>query len=63
MASSPAGPTRATGAAGQDLLDRVREQVAEVETRLVSGLNAREAKEFRRYVTLCHAALADKPPH
>jgi len=50
-------------AAGQDLLDRVREQVAEVETRLVSGLNAREAKEFRRYVTLCHAALADKPPH
>ncbi len=48
---------------GQELLDRVRDDVAELEQRMVSQLNPRDAARFRAYVVACHAALADRPSH
>ncbi|MFJ9779623.1 MarR family winged helix-turn-helix transcriptional regulator [Amycolatopsis sp. NPDC101161] len=48
---------------GQELLDRVRDDVAALEERMVSQLNPRDAARFRAYVVACHAALADRPSH
>jgi DNA-binding MarR family transcriptional regulator len=48
---------------GERVLDRVRDQVTELEARMVSGLGPYETDDFRHYVGLCHAALADRPPH
>ncbi|MCR6488472.1 MarR family transcriptional regulator [Amycolatopsis sp. OK19-0408] len=49
--------------AGQDVLDRVRDDVAAVERRMVAGLGRGDAGRFREYVVACHAALADRPSH
>ncbi|SEF20054.1 DNA-binding transcriptional regulator, MarR family [Amycolatopsis pretoriensis] len=46
---------------GQELLDRVRDDVTALEERMVSQLNPRDAARFRAYVVACHAALADRP--
>lgn len=50
-------------AAGQDLLDEVREAVRSVETRMLSPLTPAEAADFQRYVTTCRTALSSAPPH
>ncbi|WP_235022710.1 MarR family winged helix-turn-helix transcriptional regulator [Amycolatopsis alkalitolerans] len=49
--------------AGQRVLDRFRDEVAALEESAVSGLRGEEAAAFRRYVRVCHAALAERPPH
>ncbi|MEV4145694.1 MarR family transcriptional regulator [Amycolatopsis sp. NPDC049691] len=48
---------------GQELLDRVRDDVTALEHRMVSQLDQRDAARFRAYVVACHAALADRPSH
>jgi DNA-binding MarR family transcriptional regulator len=48
---------------GRKVLDRFREPVAELEARMLSGLGPHETDDFRHYVGLCHAALAERPPH
>lgn len=48
---------------GQELLDRVRDEVTALEHRMVSQLDQRDAARFRAYVVACHAALADRPSH
>lgn len=50
-------------AAGEEVLDRVRDDVAALEQRMVSALNPRDAARFREYVVACHAALSDRPSH
>lgn len=50
-------------AAGQELLDEVREAVDAVEARMLSPLASAEATELRRYVMLCRAALSESAPH
>jgi len=49
--------------AGRELLDRVRDDVAEVETLMLSGLDPEEAETLHRYLATCRAALASAPPH
>jgi DNA-binding MarR family transcriptional regulator len=53
---------RLTGA-GEEILDRVRDDVAALEERMVARLNSRDAARFREYVVACHAALSDRPSH
>jgi DNA-binding MarR family transcriptional regulator len=48
---------------GQELLDRVRADVAAVEARMLSPLAADEAEDLRRYVAACRSALSSSPPH
>ncbi|MEU4253511.1 MarR family transcriptional regulator [Amycolatopsis sp. NPDC026612] len=50
-------------AAGRELLDRVRADVAAVEERMLSPLGADEADDLRRYVTACRGALSNSLPH
>jgi DNA-binding MarR family transcriptional regulator len=42
---------------GRDLLDRYRDQVERLESRMVAGLTPVQADDLRRYVVLCRAAL------
>lgn len=48
---------------GQELLDRVRGDVAAVEERMLSALSPGEAEDLRRSVVACRGALAGAPPH
>ena len=48
---------------GQEVLDRVRDDVAALEQRMLAQLNPRDATRFRAYVVACHAALSDRPSH
>jgi DNA-binding MarR family transcriptional regulator len=48
---------------GVALLDRLRDDVAAVETRMLASFTAEEADEFRRFLTTCRGALAERPPH
>ena len=48
---------------GRELLDRVRGDVDEVETQMLSALTTAEAEALHRYLTTCRAALASAPPH
>jgi DNA-binding MarR family transcriptional regulator len=48
---------------GRALLDSLREQVAGIETRMLSALSPAEADDLRRHVTACRGALASNPPH
>ncbi|WP_372662204.1 MarR family winged helix-turn-helix transcriptional regulator [Amycolatopsis kentuckyensis] len=48
---------------GQEVLDRVRDDVAALEQRMLAQLAPRDAARFRAYVVACHAALADRPSH
>jgi DNA-binding MarR family transcriptional regulator len=50
-------------AAGQELLDEVRGQVAAVEARMLTGLTRREATDLRRHLAQCRAALSATRPH
>ena len=47
---------------GHELLDRFRDEVRQVEARMVSPLTPAEAEDLRRYVVLCRAALETRPP-
>ncbi|MEU8636460.1 MarR family transcriptional regulator [Amycolatopsis sp. NPDC048633] len=49
--------------AGEEILDRVRDDVVKLEQRMVAQLNPRDAARFREYVVACHSALADRPSH
>lgn len=48
--------------AGRDLLDQVRGDVYEVETRMLAPLSTDEAEALHRYLAICRAALASAPP-
>lgn len=48
---------------GRLLLDSLRDEVAGVETRMLSALSPAEADDLRRFVTACRGALASTPPH
>jgi DNA-binding MarR family transcriptional regulator len=48
---------------GEEILDRVRDDVVALEQRMVSRLSPRDAARFQEYVVACHAALADRPSH
>ena len=48
---------------GQELLDRVRADVAAVEDRMLSTLAPDEAEDLRRSVVSCRGALAGAPAH
>ena len=48
---------------GQELLDRVRADVAAVEERMLSALAPDEAEDLRRSVVSCRGALAGAPAH
>jgi DNA-binding MarR family transcriptional regulator len=50
-------------AGGRQLLDRVRAEVDAIEQQMLSPLAASEAKDLRRLVTACRAALSSAPPH
>ena len=45
-------------AAGQDVLDRYRDQVAMLEARMVAGLSRPQIASMRRSLRACHANLA-----
>ena len=47
---------------GQELLDRFRDDVTRLESRMVAPLTPAQAEDLRRYVTLCRAALDSQPP-
>lgn len=49
--------------AGEEILDRVRDDVVALERRMVAQLSSADAGRFREYVVACHAALADRPSH
>ncbi|UIJ63657.1 MarR family transcriptional regulator [Amycolatopsis acidiphila] len=49
--------------AGRDVLDRFRDEVTALETRMVSGLGPDESATLRHYLGTCHAALSARPPH
>ncbi|WP_309235614.1 MarR family transcriptional regulator [Amycolatopsis sp. SID8362] len=53
---------RLTGAGGE-VLDRVRDDVAALEQRMLAKLDAGDAARFRDYVVACHSALSDRPSH
>lgn len=48
---------------GAGLLDQLRDQVAEVEARMVAPLTPEQAADLRGYVVTCRAALSGRPPH
>ncbi len=48
---------------GEEILARVRDDVAALEQRMVSALNPRDAARFRDCVVACHTALSDRPSH
>lgn len=48
---------------GEEVLARVRDDVAALEQRMLADLDSRAAARFREYVIACHAALADRPSH
>ncbi|MEV6609798.1 MarR family transcriptional regulator [Kutzneria sp. NPDC051319] len=50
-------------AAGRELLDRHRHDVADLETRMLSRLTPQQAAHLRDYMYECRAALTDTPPH
>ncbi|MGY1821647.1 MarR family winged helix-turn-helix transcriptional regulator [Geodermatophilus sp. SYSU D00079] len=47
---------------GRDLLDRYRDEVGRLESRMVAPLSSGQAEDLRRYVLLCRAALDSQPP-
>jgi DNA-binding MarR family transcriptional regulator len=49
-------------AAGRRLLRRYRDKVAEIETRMLEGLDDRQAAELRQNILLCRANLAVHEP-
>ena len=49
--------------AGRVLLDRVRDDVAAVEERMLAPLGPDEAQAFRSAVAVCRSALSSAPPH
>lgn len=49
--------------AGQALLDRLRDDVAAVEERMLAPLGPDEARAFRSAVAVCRGALSSAPPH
>ena len=48
---------------GLELLDAYRGKVAALEARMLTALTDRQARELRRYLIECRAALAEQPPH
>jgi DNA-binding MarR family transcriptional regulator len=48
---------------GQALLDRLRDDVAAVQARMLGPLTDEQAAEMRDYLTRCRAAIAERPPH
>ena len=44
--------------AGQELLDRYRDQVAALESRMLDGMNKPQIAALRRNLPTCHANLA-----
>lgn len=48
---------------GRLLLDSLRDEVADIEARMLSALSPAEADDLRRFVTACRGALASTPPH
>ncbi|MGY1593508.1 MarR family winged helix-turn-helix transcriptional regulator [Geodermatophilus sp. SYSU D00708] len=46
---------------GQELLDRFRDDVTRVESRMVAPLTPAQAEDLRCYVALCRAALDTQP--
>ena len=48
---------------GQKLLRSVRGKVAALETEMISPLSERQAKDLRRSLEACRAALHDSQPH
>jgi DNA-binding MarR family transcriptional regulator len=50
-------------AKGRRLLDHYRDQVAQLEEEMLSGLTARQVTELRRSLFKCRSALADEPAH
>lgn len=49
-------------AAGRHLLRKYRDKVAEIETRMLAGLDDRQASELRENILLCRANLAVHEP-
>ena len=49
--------------AARELLDQVRDEVDEIEARMLSPLSPDEAEALHRYLATCRAALASAPPH
>lgn len=49
--------------AGQALLDRLRDDVAAVEERMLAPLGPDEARAFRSAIAVCRGALSSAPPH
>ena len=47
-------------AAGQEILDRYRDQVATLEAEMVAGLSVRDVAGLRRSLHACHANLAGR---
>lgn len=52
---------RLTGA-GQELLDRYRDAVTQVESRMLAPLTPAQAGDLRRYVLLCRSSLEGERP-
>jgi DNA-binding MarR family transcriptional regulator len=48
-------------AAGQELLDRFRQEVTQLEARMLAPLTATQAADLRRYVMLCRTSLEGPP--
>ncbi|MGY1706677.1 MarR family winged helix-turn-helix transcriptional regulator [Geodermatophilus sp. SYSU D00697] len=46
---------------GRELLDRFRDAVGDLETRMVAPLTPAQAEDLRRYVLLCRTALDHAP--
>ena len=53
---------RLTGT-GDELLDAYRGKVAALEARMLTALTDRQARDLRRYLVACRAALAEQPAH
>lgn len=47
--------------AGRALLDRYRDEVSQLETRMLTGLTPDQAAELRATLGVCRANLADRP--
>jgi DNA-binding MarR family transcriptional regulator len=48
--------------AGERLLDRFREPVAELERRMISRLSGDQPDQLRHHLIACYTALTDTPP-
>ncbi|HEX3790471.1 MAG TPA: MarR family transcriptional regulator [Pseudonocardiaceae bacterium] len=48
---------------GRALLDRHRDEVAELEATMLVGLTGKQAANLRAHLNSCRGALADRPPH